>query len=139
MERVFIKRSVIESILSYAKICHPREGILLLRGKIEKGAVFVMEVEIPPLSTRGRGFSAFPAHMLPIDFSVVGTFHSHPSGVPYPSTADLNNFYGRIMVIAVYPYTSENNIIIVNRNGEKLDYKIIDDRSGGVQNELRDL
>lgn len=136
MENVLIKRSVIDSVLSYAKFCHPREGILLLRGKIRKGAILVEEVEIPPLSTRGKGFSAFPAHMLPVDFSIIGTFHSHPSGILHPSTADLNNFYGRIMMIAAYPYISESNIIIVDRDGRKLNYKIVDDHSGGVRSEL---
>lgn len=138
MESILIKRSVIESVLSYARVCHPREGILLLRGKIGKGVVLVEEVEIPPLSTRGRGFSAFPTHMLPLDFSIIGTFHSHPSSVLQPSAADLNNFYGRIMMIAAYPYMSESNIIVIDRSGRKLNYRVIEDYDGGVQNELRE-
>lgn len=125
MRHVIIKRSVVESILSYARACHPREGILLLRGKIKRDVIEVNEVLIPPLSVKGNSFSAFPLHMLPIDFSIVGTAHSHPSGVLSPSMRDLNSFYGKIMIIAAYPYRSENNIIIVDGKGETLDYEII--------------
>lgn len=138
MGRVFVKRSVINSILSYAKICHPKEGILLLRGKAKKDTILVEEVIFPPLSTWGRGFSAFPIHMLPTDFSIVGTFHSHPSGILRPSIADLNNFYGRIMVIAAYPYLSEENIIIIDRGGRKLNYRVIEDYSSGIKDGSRE-
>ncbi|HDO41433.1 MAG TPA: peptidase [Candidatus Bathyarchaeota archaeon] len=130
MKRILIKRSVVDSLLSYAKACHPKEGILLLRGKVKRDLIEVNEVEIPPLSVRGKGFSTFPTYMLPIDFSIIGTAHSHPSGVLSPSTADLNNFYGRIMIIAAYPYRSERDIIVVDGRGEKLNYEVIDDYSG---------
>jgi len=130
MKRILIKRSVVDSLLSYAKACHPKEGILLLRGKVKRDLIEVNEVEIPPLSVRGKGFSTFPTYMLPIDFSIIGTAHSHPSGVLSPSTADLNNFYGRIMIIVAYPYRSERDVIVVDGRGEKLNYEVIDDYSG---------
>lgn len=125
MRRVFVRRRVINSILSYARACHPREGILLLRGKVKGDVVRVDDVEIPPLSIRGEGFSSFPAHMLPMDFSIIGVAHSHPSGSLQPSIEDLNHFYGRIMVIAAYPYESETDIIVINGRGEILDYEVI--------------
>ncbi len=131
MKKILIKRSVIESLLSYAKICHPKEGILLLRGKVGKDLIEVNEVEIPPLSVHGKGFSTFPTHMLPIDFSIIGVAHSHPSGIPLPSTADLNNFYGKIMIIVAYPYGSERDIIVVNGRGERLNYEVINDINSG--------
>ena len=98
MRRVYIKKSVILSILEYAAACHPKEGILLLTGKTKKGEITIEEVEVPPLSIRGLGFSSFSAYMLPIDFSIIGTAHSHPSGVLRPSSTDMNKFYGRITV-----------------------------------------
>ncbi|MEM1514887.1 MAG: peptidase [Thermoproteota archaeon] len=125
--QVLIKRSVINSILSYARICHPKEGILLLRGKAKKDLVEVEEVLIPPLSVRGSGFSSFPPHMLPLDLSIIGIAHSHSSGILAPSIVDLNNFYGRIMIIVAYPYKSEKDMIIINSKGKRLDYSIIDD------------
>jgi len=63
--QVLIKRPVVDSILSYAKMCHPREGILLLRGRAKGDVIKVEEVLIPPLSIRGNGFSSFPPHMPP--------------------------------------------------------------------------
>lgn len=123
-KQLSIKRSVIESILDYAKACYPKEGILLLRGKTRKNGITVEEVELPPLSVRSSGFSSFPLYMLPIDFSIVGTMHSHPSGALKPSTADMNRFYGRIMIIAAYPYMSERDIVVLDREVSSINYEI---------------
>jgi proteasome lid subunit RPN8/RPN11 len=123
--QVSIERQVIESVLDYAKACHPKEGILLLRGKSRKGKTMIEEVVIPPLSVRGSGFSNFPLHMLPIDFSIVGTMHSHPSGALRPSTTDLNHFYGRVMIIVAYPYRSEQDIIVLDGEGNHVNFEII--------------
>jgi hypothetical protein len=46
---------------------------LLLRGKKKKDAIKVSDLVIPPLATHGNSFSSFPFHMLPIDFSIIGT------------------------------------------------------------------
>jgi len=125
--RVYVKKSVILSILEYAAACHPNEGILLLRGKTKRDRIIVEEVEIPPLSIRGLGFSGFRAYMLPVDFSIIGTAHSHPSGVLRPSITDMNKFYGRIMIIAAYPYRTEKEIAIFDGEGNLLEYEIIED------------
>ncbi|MEM2586833.1 MAG: hypothetical protein QXV23_00905, partial [Candidatus Bathyarchaeia archaeon] len=68
---------------------------------------------------------------------IVGTFHSHPSGILRPSITDLNNFYGRIMIIAAYPYLSEENIIIIDRGGKKLNYRVIEDYNSGIKDGSR--
>ena len=121
---VFVKRSVVDSILSYAQIFHPRESILLLKGKVSKHKLVVDDVQIPPLATHGSTFSGFPLSTLPIDFSVIGVAHSHPSGALRPSITDLNKFYGKIMLITAYPYRSEQNIIILDRKGQQLKYEV---------------
>ena len=120
-----VERSVVDSILSHAQMLHPRESILLLKGKVSKHKLVVNDVLIPPLATHGNTFSAFPLSRLPIDFSVIGVAHSHPSGVLRPSVTDLNKFYGRIMLITAYPYQSEQNIIILDRQGKPLKYTIV--------------
>ncbi|MCP8308193.1 MAG: Mov34/MPN/PAD-1 family protein [archaeon] len=125
VKKITFKASIIDSLLSYAKNFHPNEGILLLRGKVGKDEIIVKEIVIPPLATHGRSFSSFPFHMLPLDLSIVGVAHSHPSGVLKPSLEDLNNFYGRIMVIIAYPYNSEKNIGVFNREGIMVKYSII--------------
>ena len=124
-KEVFVKRSVVESVLSYAQICHPRESILLLKGKTDKKKIVVTDVQIPPLATHGSTFSGFPLSRLPIDFSVIGVAHSHPSGALRPSVTDLNKFYGRLMLITAYPYQTEQNIIILDRKGQPQNYKIL--------------
>lgn len=126
MKSVLINRSVIDSILTYAKIFHPKEGILLLRGTNEKGEIRVNEVVIPPFTVHGYGFSNFPLYTLPFDLSIMGTAHSHPSGVLSPSLEDLNHFYSRIMVITAYPYDSEKQIAVYDRDGIVVEYEIMD-------------
>ena len=123
-KEVFVERTVVDSILSYAQMFHPKESILLLKGKIEKKKIVVNDLQIPPLATHGSTFSGFPLNRLPIDFSVIGVAHSHPSGALCPSVTDLNKFYGRIMLITAHPYQSEKNIIILDRQGKPLKYTI---------------
>ena len=124
-KELFVERAVVDSFLSYAQMFHPRESILLLKGKIDKKKIVVDDVQIPPLATHGSTFSGFPLSRLPIDFSVIGVAHSHPSGALRPSVTDLNKFYGRIMLITAYPYQSEKNIIILDRKGQPLKYAVI--------------
>jgi len=124
-KEIFVERAVVDSILSYAQMFHPRESILLLKGKIDKKKIVINDVQIPPLATHGNRFSSFPLHTLPIDFSVIGVAHSHPSGALRPSIADLNQFYGRIMLITAYPYQSEQNMIILDREGKQLKFVVI--------------
>jgi len=117
---VRIKREVLEALLEFSRNAHPRENIFLLRGEKRKGEVIIEEALIPPLAEYGETFTIVPLHMLPIDFSIVGTYHSHPSGIPIPSPDDLNNFYGAVMLIAAYPYDSEYCVAAYNRRGDKL-------------------
>lgn len=117
--KVFIDRQTLWGILSFAQDIHPNEVVLLLRGKRKKDAIFIEEFLFPPFASSGRGFAQFPPHMLPIDFSILGTAHSHPSGSAKPSTIDVNRFYGRIMMIVAYPYREES-VIVYNSKGESL-------------------
>jgi proteasome lid subunit RPN8/RPN11 len=121
---VVIDRSVVDSILTFGKIQYPREGILLLRGKMSKDEIHINEVVVPPSAIRGHGFSAFSPYMLPMDLSLMGTAHSHPSGALRPSTGDLNSFYGRILVITAYPFDSEEQLAIFDREGRTVKYGI---------------
>lgn len=124
-KELFFEREVVESILSYAQTLHPRESILLLRGKVNKRKLVINDTQLPPFATHGKTFSAFPLHRLPIDFSVMGVAHSHPSGALHLSVTDLNKFYGRIMVLVAYPYQSESDFTVFDRQGNNLKYTII--------------
>jgi proteasome lid subunit RPN8/RPN11 len=62
--------------------------------------------------------------MLPSDFSLVGTVHSHPSGNILPSVVDLNYFFGRILMIVGPPFEGESCVAVYDSNGEKLPLRI---------------
>ena len=119
-----IRRDVLRSILAWARERHPNEIVLLLRGQVDKGVARVDEFLFPPYASGGRGFAQFPAHMLPIDFSVIGTAHSHPAGSPRPSPTDLNKFYGKVMMIVAYPYR-EDCVGANDSRGESLKIELI--------------
>ncbi|MCW4007579.1 MAG: Mov34/MPN/PAD-1 family protein [Candidatus Bathyarchaeota archaeon] len=112
--------ALLEAIFEGARRLYPRETILLLRGKKRKDLILIEELVVPPLATYGNGFANLPLHMLPIDFSIIGTVHSHPSGNLEPSDVDFNHFFGRILMIVGYPFTGAENIAVYNSKGEKL-------------------
>ncbi len=118
--KVFIPKSLLDTILEGAKQLYPRESFLLLRGKKSKGIVTVSDLVVAPFAVHGRGFASYSTHMLPMDFSIVGTVHSHPSGNIRASNVDLNHMFGRVLMIVGYPYTDERCVAVYNSNGEKL-------------------
>jgi proteasome lid subunit RPN8/RPN11 len=121
---VSISQELLQAIFEGARRLYPREAILLLRGEKKKNLIKVSELVVPPLATYGRGFANIPLYMLPTDFSIVGNVHSHPSGDLTPSTADLNHFFGNILMIVGFPFADERNVAVYNRNGEKLTLQI---------------
>jgi len=126
MSTVCIKKDLLSQILGNAASMHPREMLLLLRGQKSKDQITVTDLLVPPLAIHGRGFTGFQAQMLPIDFSLVGTVHSHPSGVLEPSLVDLHHSFGRVIMIVGFPYLNESNIAVFSHSKEKLALKIID-------------
>jgi proteasome lid subunit RPN8/RPN11 len=116
----------VEGILAHSRDVHPKEIMLLLRGEHDNNSndFRINEVVIPPSAIHGSGFSTFQPHMLPFDLSILGTVHSHPSGALRPSTHDLNHFYGRIMMIVAYPYSSIEDIAIYDGKGRTVPFKI---------------
>jgi len=123
---VSMSAELLDSIFEGAKRLHPKETILLLRGKKSKDTIRVSDLVIPPLAVYGYGFANLPFHRLPMDFSVVGTVHSHPSGNINPSTVDLNNFFGRILMIVGFPFVDSQNVAVYNSKGEKLELQVTD-------------
>lgn len=98
-----IRRDVIDLICASAKSQHPNEFGGVLRA--HKGVI--TEILLLPGTVSGQSHAIFQLNMLPIDFSVRGTVHSHPSGVPLPSGADLELFrrFGTFHIIIGEPYT----------------------------------
>ena len=117
---VSINEELLNAIFEGAKRLYPRETILMLRGKKTKDTIQIRELVVPPLATYGHGFAGYPLHMLPTDFSLMGTVHSHPSGNKTPSDVDFNHFFGRILMIVGYPYATKQDVAVYNSHGEIL-------------------
>jgi proteasome lid subunit RPN8/RPN11 len=117
---ISISEEILQAILEGARRLNPRETVLLLRGKKKKNVIEISELVVPPFATYGQGFANIPIHVLPIDFSIIGTVHSHPSGNLTPSSADLNHFFGIVLMIVGFPYAGERNVVAYNSKGERL-------------------
>lgn len=121
--RVTISREAMDGIISYSKIRHPNEAILIVKGKSRDGHITVDGLVIPPFSHSGPTFAGFPHSFLPFDMSYVGTVHSHPGGTAEPSVTDLNNFFGLVSLIIKWPYRDQD-IFAWNSKGDGIELSI---------------
>jgi len=120
-----IKRNCLDLILESAKSSYPNEFGAFLRVDDEHKDT-ITELVLLPGTISGNSHAIFRMHMLPIDFSIVGTVHSHPSPVPRPSGADLELFrkHGRIHIIAASPFSPES-WKAYDGSGNEIDAKVI--------------
>ncbi|RLG99664.1 peptidase [Candidatus Bathyarchaeota archaeon] len=121
--KVKIKESLLKVVLENASLMHPREILFMLRGEKKGDTIHISDLIIPPLATYGHGFATFSLSALPIDFSIVGTAHSHPSGNIKPSIGDLNQAIGKIIMIVGFPYTSRN-VAVYDREGNRVELEV---------------
>ena len=117
--QITLKKDTRDGILSYCKMNHPNEGLLILKGKSKKGNVTIDGLVVPPFSESGPTFAGFPHSFLPFDFSYVGTVHSHPSGSAKPSITDLHNFFGLVSLFVKSPY-EDDDIFACDSNGDSI-------------------
>ncbi len=117
-----IKRELLEMIMEASKSSYPDEFGAFLRAKNR----IIYELVMLPGTLSGGRSVLYNLLMKPIDFSIVGTVHSHPSGFPIPSEADIHMFSrsGDVHIIAAYPFTM-NSWKAYNREGEEIALKII--------------
>lgn len=97
-----IKKEVLHLIFEASRESYPDEwaGQLRARGGI------IHEITMLPGTMQGRDSALVNLWMMPIDYSVVGSVHSHPSGNYSPSGADRDFFrkFGSIHIIVGRPY-----------------------------------
>ncbi|HET9009825.1 MAG TPA: Mov34/MPN/PAD-1 family protein [Nitrosarchaeum sp.] len=122
--QVSLQKKVLDSILSYCKMKHPNESILILKGKSKQGHILIDGLVIPPFNYSGPTFAGFPHSFLPFDISYVGIVHSHPSGTADPSVTDLHNFFGLVSLIVQSPY-DDDDIFAWDSNGNSITLTII--------------
>ena len=117
-----IARKTLRMILEASKDIYPREFGAILRA--EEGVI--TELLLIPGTVSGNRHAIFQLHMMPPDFSVVGTVHSHPSGVYEPSDEDLALFshFGGVHIITGYPYTEATWAAWTNK-GERYPLKVV--------------
>ena len=120
-----IKRGTLDFILESAKSTFPNEfGGLLRIDSDEKDTI--LEIVILPGTISGDSHAIFKLHMLPIDFSIVGTVHSHPSVSFHPSDADLLLFrrFGKVHIVVAYPFTN-TSWKSYNYNGKEINMEVV--------------
>lgn len=122
--QVSLQKKVLDSILSYCKMKHPNESILILKGKSKQGHILIDGLVIPPFNYSGPTFAGFPHSFLPFDISYIGIVHSHPSGTADPSVTDLHNFFGLVSLIVQSPY-DDDDIFAWDSNGNSITLTII--------------
>ena len=118
-----IGKETLRFILQISKETYPDEFAALLR---ERDGIVCELVFLP--SHYGERSVFMHLHMMPVDFSVVGTVHSHPTPNPEPSEQDLAFFAstGKYHIITYYPF-SERDWVCYNRYGEKIEAEVVDD------------
>ncbi len=121
---VQVPAEILQAIYAGAKQLYPRESFLLLRGKKRKGVICVSDLVLAPFAVHGEGFAHFNPYMLPGDFSLVGTVHSHPSGNISPSHVDMNYFFGRILMIVGFPFEGARCVAVYDSNGDNMTIQI---------------
>ncbi|MEM4258387.1 MAG: Mov34/MPN/PAD-1 family protein [Candidatus Thermoplasmatota archaeon] len=112
-------------ILEMGKSSMPNEFGALL--KVRPGDKHtIAEIAMLPGTIAGTSHALFQLHMLPVDYSIVGTVHSHPSGDAFPSEDDMFLFsrYGRIHVIVASPFT-EDSWNVFDHTGKTIDVELV--------------
>lgn len=127
MRKLVFKKQVFQMLLELPKETYPEEVIVLLRGKESGEQLVVEEILLAPLSVYGEGFSSFRLDMMPIDFSIVGVAHSHPSGSKRPSIEDLNNMLGKVVVIVAAPYLDASCVAVYDGKGRRVPFEVTED------------
>lgn len=107
-----------------ARNVYPKEFIAFL-GSTQKNSVIDELVMLP--STFGEGFSSIRMDLLPIDKSIVGSVHSHPSPNAFPSRADKSFFpkTGEIHLIIAYPFNI-SSIAAFNAKGKPVRVEVVE-------------
>ncbi len=118
-----IRRRVLRLIMESSRSSYPDEFGAFLRAKHR----VIYEIVLLPGTISGGSSVIYNLMMKPIDFTIVGSVHSHPSGYPIPSQADLDMFSktGDVHIIVAYPFTMES-WRAYDRDGNEIEVKVID-------------
>jgi len=112
---VYILEDALELILGASRELYPREFIAMLRGEGDT----ITEILVIPESLYGEGFSSIRSYHIPLDKTIIGSVHSHPSRNNKPSEEDLIHFSqsGRIHLIVRQPALDIGDIACYDSTG----------------------
>lgn len=118
-----IRRRTLKMILEAGRSSLPNEFGAILRAEGE----VIDQLWLIPGTESSDSAALFRLHMLPIDFHVVGTVHSHPSGGCWPSGADVELFrrFGYVHIIVCDPF-DHDSWACYDGNGEERDLEVVD-------------
>jgi len=117
-----ITRKCLRMILEASRDMYPNEFGAFLRA--EEG--IIVELVMIPGTVSGRRHAIFQTWMLPPNLNVVGTVHSHPSGVCRPSEEDrglFSNFSG-LHLITGHPFDEKSWAAWTNK-GERVPLTVV--------------
>ncbi len=116
------KKEIIEDLFEAAKNTYPREFLALL-GSTQKNN-FVDEFVVIPASY-GKELVHFELGKIPIDKTILGSVHSHPTPNNRPSRADLSTFKktGKIHLIIAYPFNLDS-CALYDTNGKEINWVV---------------
>lgn len=122
-----VRRSLLRSALACGASALPNEFGGMLRSE-EPGVI--TDLVLLPGTTAGHRHANLQLWMLPADFSIVGTVHSHPSGALHPSEADLQLFHhwGLRHMILGRPFT-QGCWRAYDGRGQEVRLQVIEDTS----------
>jgi proteasome lid subunit RPN8/RPN11 len=114
-----IEHNCLDLIIESAKSVYPNEFGALLRVDDNKKST-ISEIILLPGTVQGETHTIFKLHMMPIDFNIVGTIHSHPSN----SDLELFRKHGRVHIIIANPY-DYYSWKAYDYNGEEIKIEIV--------------
>jgi len=115
-------RPALELILGASRELYPRE----FNGQLRMEGDTITEVLVIPKSVWGKGFAQTRMDFIPIDETIQGSVHSHPSERNTPSKADLRYFKkkGRVHLIVAQPAQSITDIAAYDREGNTVELRL---------------
>ncbi|HWG90665.1 MAG TPA: Mov34/MPN/PAD-1 family protein [Candidatus Thermoplasmatota archaeon] len=117
-----IRGEVLDLIAAMGKDAFPNEFGATLRAEGDT----ITEVILVPGTLGGDRHAILPLYSLPVDPTIVGTVHSHPSPNASPSDADLQLFrhFGHTHIIIGKPYTWDS-WVAYDHDGYEIDLEIV--------------
>ena len=118
-----IKRNILLDVCEAAKNMYPSEHASLLGGT--KKNELIEEFIVPPVVS-DHVSASINLFAMPVDDSIIGSIHSHPSGGGGASSADKRLFSRYPVNIIIYWPFAENDFKAYNSHGKLIVVDIVD-------------